>query len=151
MISAFTWTRKRVQAAEQLAQGKTVKEVADDIGVTDRTIYHWKTETVFSQEVDRLTLTRDVASRAERVRIAQRMLRKKAASGALEDLESSKDPLEILRYIQSETNGSVTSIPELEQLAAILAGNSPVAGSGPASTASDGAGESGEGTGSEGG
>jgi hypothetical protein len=151
MISDFEWTPQRVKAAELLAEGRLIKDVAAECECSDHTIYNWRQETVFSQEVDRLTLTRDVANRAERVRIARRMLLKKAASGAIEDLESAKDPIEILRFIQSETNGAVCSIPELEQLAAILAGNSPVTGSGPEASASDGAGESSEGTGSAGG
>lgn len=143
MISEFQWTRNRVKAAELLAEGQTNKQVADEIKVTERTIYNWKQETVFAQEVDRLTLTRDVANRAERVRIARRMLLKKAASGALEDLESSKDPIDILKFIQSETNGAIFSVPELEQLAAIIAGTPPVAGSGSEASESDGAGETG--------
>lgn len=151
MISEFQWTRSRVKAAELLAEGQTNKQVADEIKVTERTIYNWKQETVFAQEVDRLTLTRDVANRAERIRIARRMLLKKAASGAIEDLESTKDPIDILRFIQSETNGAILSVPELEQLAAIIAGGSPVAGSGSETSANDGAGETGEGSGSAGG
>jgi hypothetical protein len=149
MISEFQWTPSRVRAAELLSEGQTNKQVGDAVEVTERTIYNWKLETVFSTEVDRLTLTRDVASRAERVRIARRMLLKKVASGAIEDLESSKDPLDILKFIQSETNGAICSVPELEQLAAILAGHPSVTGSGSEAAASDGTGETGTGTGSE--
>lgn len=151
MIAEFEWTDQRVQAAELLSEGQTNKQVADAVGVSERTIYNWKLETVFSQEVDRLTLTRDVASRAARVRIARRMLLKKTESGALEDLESSKDPLDILKYIQSETNGAICSVPELQQLAAILAGNPSSAGSGSEAPATDDRSETGADSGGTGG
>jgi hypothetical protein len=78
------------------------------------------------------------------------MLLKKAASGAIEDLESAKDPLDILKFIQSETNGAITSIPELEQFAAILASAALATPGGSEAPASDDSSATGAGTGSDG-
>ena len=97
-MSAFRWTRKKSQAALLLAQGFTQGEVAVEIGVTDRTIRRWKEQVDFASEVNRLSLMIDIANRAERLRIAMRMVR---------DIgyETNRDLLDWLKYAQSETDG----------------------------------------------
>jgi hypothetical protein len=112
----FQWTPDRVTAAELLAEGFLQKEVAEKISVDLRTIYNWKQEPAFAEEVDRLTLMRGLAVRAERARVAKRAIRK-MIDEETGDLKTSKDPLDWLKYMQSETNGAIFSIPELTAFA----------------------------------
>lgn len=101
-VSAFGWDEKTSAAAVGLAEGKTQQEVAAEIGVTDRTIRNWLAETEFALEVDRLSLMVGIASRAERLRLAQRVVRQKSEGGMI---VTFKDLLEWLKYAQSETDG----------------------------------------------
>jgi hypothetical protein len=101
--SAFRWTDKKSAVALALAEGYTQQQIAETQGVSDRTIRHWLAETEFRTEVDRLTLMIGIASRAERLRIAKRIVRDKMA----QDVESrtEKDLLDWLKFAQSETDG----------------------------------------------
>lgn len=98
----FIWNEKRSRAALALARGLTQAEVAAEAEVTDRTIRNWLDQPEFSEEVDRLTLMTDVATRAERVRIAMRAVRQKVQG---DTIQTEKDLLDWLRYVQSETSG----------------------------------------------
>jgi len=116
IISDFDWTPQRSEAAEMLAEGYRLKEVAEKIGVDVRSIYNWRQEAEFEKEVNRLTMMRGLAIRAERARVAKRAIRK-MIDEETGDLKTSKDPLDWLKYLQSETNGAIFSIPELAALA----------------------------------
>jgi predicted transcriptional regulator len=110
MISAFEWTEERSRAAVALAEGKTQGEVAAEIEVTDRTIRNWLSEPVFAEEVDRLSLMVGVASRAERLRLAMRVVRQKTKGASP---ETDKDLLEWLKFAQSEADGIKLDISKL--------------------------------------
>ena len=99
----FTWDQQRSQAAISLASGATKQEAADEAGVDRTTIYNWLKYDQFSAEVDRLSLMVGIASRAERLRIAQRVVRHKSRDGMP---QSDKDLLDWLKFAQSETDGS---------------------------------------------
>lgn len=103
-MNNFKWTRKREQAALLLAQGYTEAETSEQVGVTDRTVRYWKADLEFSAEVDRLSLMVNVASRAERLRIAMRAVRQKIAED--DTLSTGKDLLDWLKFAQSETDGT---------------------------------------------
>ena len=77
--------------AISLASGATKQEAADDAGVDRTTLYNWLKFDEFSAEVDRLSLMVGIASRAERLRIAQRVVRHKAKDGMP---QSDKDLLD---------------------------------------------------------
>lgn len=125
MISAFnTWTKERCDAALALAEGKTQREAAEIAEVTDRTIRNWVAEPEFAAEVDRLSLMVHVSSRAERLRIAMRVVRQKVRE---EKIDTDKDLLEWLKFAQSETDGIKL---QLTQLAALGANDAPLADSG---------------------
>lgn len=98
----FEWTRQRSQAAVALAEGKTQEEVAAEVKASRRTICNWLCEPEFAAEVDRLSLMVNVASRAERLRLAMRVVREKLKSGKP---QTDKDLLEWLKFAQSETDG----------------------------------------------
>lgn len=121
MPSVFKWTEKTNQAALSLAAGATVAEAADKAGVTDRTVYRWQLEPQFSEEVDRLTFITGVANKAERLRMAKRVIVKLG-------INTNKDLLEWLKFAQSETDGIKLDLAGL--YAAFNADDAPVAGSG---------------------
>jgi predicted transcriptional regulator len=102
MISVFEWTEERQRAAMLLADGSTQQEVAAETGVTDRTIRNWLNDERFAAEVDRLSLMIGTANRAERLRIANRVIRAKVKEGIP---ETEKDLLDWLKFAQSETDG----------------------------------------------
>lgn len=118
--SGFKWTPARERAAFALAEGRTRKEAGDAAEVTDRTIYQWLAEPEFSAEVDRLTLMVGVASRAARLRLAQRVVRQLAKDDA--DVVTEKDLLDWLKFAQSETDGIKL---DLAKLAAALGADAP--------------------------
>lgn len=101
-MSEFQWTKEKGDAALALAEGKSRAEVAESADITERTLYRWLNEPDFSAEVDRLSLMIGIASRAERLRIAQRIVRQKTAG---EMADTDKDLLDWLKFAQSETDG----------------------------------------------
>ncbi len=102
-MSVFEWTKNREIAALSLSRGDTQAEAADMAGVSERTIRRWLNEPKFAQEVDRLSLMVEVASRAHRLRIANRVIRQRVKDG--EYIVSEKDLLDWLKYAQGETDG----------------------------------------------
>jgi len=101
-MADFQWSARRNKVALALAQGYTRQEAAADAGVGERTVYRWLDAPEFSAEVDRLSLMVDIAGRAERVRIAMRVVREKIRG---DRVDTSKDLLDWLKYAQSETDG----------------------------------------------
>jgi uncharacterized protein YerC len=108
-MSTFKWTPKTSEAATLLAQGYTYQQVADEVGVSKKTISRWMADMDFSTEVDRVSLMVGVAMRAERLRIAQRIVREKMGHGIL---ASDKDLLDWLKFAQSETDGIKLDLAE---------------------------------------
>ena len=102
-MGEFKWTENKRAAALILAKGHTEKETADTIGVNIRTVQRWKTDEDFMLEVDKLTLLTGIALRAERLRIAARVVRQKAPEDGR--AKTSRDLLDWVKYIQSETDG----------------------------------------------
>lgn len=123
-IAPFDWDKQRSQAAILLASGNTHQSSADEVGVSKRTITNWLQHVEFQAEVDRLSLMVDVASRAERLRIAMRVIRQSVRE---EKIETTKDVLEWLKFAQSETDGVKLDLGKLATLAEVEA---PLADSG---------------------
>jgi predicted transcriptional regulator len=124
MTSVFRWTERAARAAILLADGQTQKATAEAVGVTDRAVRLWLERPEFGAEVDRLTLMMGIASRAERLRIAKRLIRQRVQD---EHIESDKDLLDWLKFAQSETDGIKL---DLAQLAAFYAASASLAGGG---------------------
>jgi predicted transcriptional regulator len=120
-MSGFQWNKKRNQAAIMLAEGYTIEEVAESIGVNERTIYRWKADIEFSVEVDRLSVMVGIANRGERLRMAKRVVRKLASR----QIPTHKDLLEWLKYAQSETDGAKLDLTALFDAATSVAGSGP--------------------------
>ena len=101
--SAFRWTKNREKAVITLAEGGTVADAAESAKVSERTIYNWLNNPEFAIERDRLTHMLGVSTRAERLRIAMRVVK-----GRTENTHypiSKADLLDWMKFIQSETDG----------------------------------------------
>ena len=118
----WKWTRRKNEACAMLAAGSTIKEAAEKIKVDERTIYRWKNEPEFYQELNDLTLTTGIALRGERLRIAKRIISKfEKLQDENEGLPlTKKDLLDWLKYAAEETDGLKLGIAD--QLAELLAG-----------------------------
>ncbi len=103
-MSDFQWTEKASTVALALAQGKTRAEAAQEADITDRTVYRWLQDPTFSEEVDRLSVMVAVASRAERLRIVNRIVRQMVKDDRT--IRTDKDLLDWLKFAQSETDGA---------------------------------------------
>ena len=103
-VSDTWWTSERSEAVTLLAMGHNIKEVADRVGVTDRTIYNWKNEPKFEMEVDRCSLMYGVASRAARLRLLNKMIRKKLDDDG-DPLSVQESLLDLLKEARMQTDG----------------------------------------------
>jgi hypothetical protein len=112
--SAFAWTEKREAVALLLAQGFTQEEAGQEAKVSDRSIRRWLLHPDFEAEVNRLSLMVGIASRAERLRLAMRVVRKKGE-------QTEKDLLDWLKFAQSETDGIKLDLTALAEAQASLA------------------------------
>ena len=129
LVSSFQWSPKRETAALKLAEGCTQVEVARLVGVTTRTMTRWLADIEFSAEIDRLSLMIGIASRAERLRIANRVIREKIRN---EQIETDKDILDWIKFAQSETDGINLNLAKT-----LAEAEASVAGSGQARTDRD--------------
>lgn len=118
-MSSFEWDEKKSNAAIMLSQGHLIKEVAKACGVNEKTIDRWKRDIEFSKEIDRLSLMLDVAGRAERLRIAMRMVRKMMKKRN----PTKKDLLDWLKYAQGETDGVKLNLTALLETGTSMAGS----------------------------
>lgn len=100
---AIFWDQAHTIGACALAEGMTQEQAAVEAGVTSRTIRNWLQNIEFSAEVDRLSLMLGIAGRAERLRIAKRVIRQKATGSTI---LTDKDVLDWLKFAQSETDGA---------------------------------------------
>lgn len=121
----FCWNEQRSQAAVLLASGATRDEAADEVQVHRQTIFNWLKHPDFAAEIDRLSLMIGIASRAERLRLAMRVIKTKMKDGVL---QSDKDALEWLKFAQSETDGVKLDLGKLA--ASFAPAEAPVAGRG---------------------
>ena len=103
MSTQFHWSAKRHKAALALAEGQSQQAVAEATGVCRKTICNWLCVTEFLAEIDRLSCMIDIAIRAERLRLAMRVVRQKVRADGTPETE--KDLLDWLKFAQSETTG----------------------------------------------
>ena len=120
-MSDFKWTRNRDKAVLSLAEGDRIEDAADKAGVSDRTVYRWLNHPDFCIERDRLTHMMGVATRAERLRIAMRVI--KGRTDSTQYPQSRADLLDWLKFVQSETDGIKLDITAVLAAAASLAGS----------------------------
>lgn len=67
--NVFKWTPARRKAAELLSTGLyTYEQIQNEVRITKPTLWEWKLNTIFLDEVDRLTLELRLINRAGRIR-----------------------------------------------------------------------------------
>lgn len=108
------WNKTRITAASMLAVGYSKTAVAEEIGVHRNTIYEWLDDPEFAAEVDRLSLMTGIASRAERMRLVNRLVRQKIREDGT--IITEKDILDWLKFAQSETTGAKIDLSKLAEM-----------------------------------
>lgn len=121
-MSGFKWTKVKAEAVELLAEGYTIEEAAARIERSERQLYRWKADINFLEELDRLSRMIGAANKAERLRIANRMVRE----AMRKQVPTTKDLLEWLKYAQSETDGIKLELTSLIEAAGSVAGGGQV-------------------------
>lgn len=120
-IRRFKWTAQREAVAVGLAEGKSQEELSSDYNLSTRQIRRWLADVEFSTEVDRLSMMIGIASRAERLRLANRVIRQKLQNDVI---ETDKDLLDWLKYAQTETDGIRLDLDStFDEVISSLAGN----------------------------
>ena len=117
-MSQFQWTPKRSAVAVLLADGLTQTAAAAQVHVTRETVSRWMADDDFAIEVDRLTLMMGIAGRAERLRIAKRLVKQRVRE---DGVVSDKDLLDWLKFAQSETDGIRLDLTALSEAAGLVA------------------------------
>ena len=113
-MDSFEWNEQRNTAAVRLAEGALQKEVAKELGITDRTIRYWLTWPEFAIEVDRLSIMVGISNRAQRLRWANRTILSKLNPDG--SFKTDKDALDWLKYGQSETDGAKIDLSKLAEM-----------------------------------
>ena len=106
-----------------MAEGDTEQQAADKAHRSKRTITRWKAIPEFEIEVNRLTFMIDVATRAGRLRIANKVVK-----GRIENTQypqSRADLLDWLKFIQGETDGINLNLASLLEAATQVALEGP--------------------------
>lgn len=103
-MSEFKWTRRREESALLLSQGFNEAEVAESVGISERTVFRWRRYLDFQLEVDRLSLLVGIANRAERLRIAMQVIRQ--MYDECHKPRTKRDLLDWIKFAQSETDGA---------------------------------------------
>lgn len=123
----FCWDHRKETAAIALANGHTQVEASEIAGIGRATLQRWLLVPEFSDEVDRLAHMVGIAARADRLRMAKRIVRQitdqaeKAGT-----LPTGKDLLDWLKYAQSEMDGATINLGKLlESLEAPTAAPQP--------------------------
>lgn len=109
----FNWTDKREKAALALARGHTKTAICSKLGIGRTTLHTWLQNEEFSAEVDRLAHMVGIAARANRLKEAQRLYRMARKAMQLPARVTMRDLLDILKYVQSETDGAKLDLTAL--------------------------------------
>lgn len=99
-MSPFRWTSYKRMAAELLAEGTTIKEVAKAVGKSERQVKRWNSDISFAEEVDRLTMTSGIATTAARLRMIKRAIAQFETDGKL---MTRKDLADWIKLAQDES------------------------------------------------
>ncbi|MEN6290687.1 MAG: phBC6A51 family helix-turn-helix protein [Methanobacterium sp.] len=96
----FKWTPQRKRAALLLSEGTyNYDEVATLAGVNKKTLYDWRQSDIFLNEVDRLTLENERATKAGLLRLALKAIKDKEEK-IKEDKNTALDWAEFVSDIQ---------------------------------------------------
>jgi len=100
--NAVFWTRKKIAAAQELALGYIYREVAEKVGVKERTIKRWMAIPEFRSKVVELSLEAGVACKAFRLQLINRAVRQYVNEAGI---KTGRDVLDWLKEARLETDG----------------------------------------------
>lgn len=99
--AGFVWDEVKLKLAEAVAKGdRSLNEVLTEFKIPERTFYRWKKHPEFQQKIDEIIADIDIAQKAERIKIAKKVIRQKLEQD--KDKLSSKDLLDWLKYVGEE-------------------------------------------------
>lgn len=104
------WNEKRYRLAGLIAEGKTYKEAADDIGIAECTVkcYMFQVKE-FREYVDKITLENEKASRAGITRMLYKVIEEKMPN-AKDDKDGVLSYLKFLHELDTENEDKVTEL-----------------------------------------
>jgi len=100
----FIWNELRDKAAALLAQGYQKTYVADQVGVSRKTIYNWLEQDDFQLAIDELSLMLGIASKAYRLRLMNQALQQFIDQNGTIDI-SGFTLLDLLKEARMQTEG----------------------------------------------
>lgn len=115
-MSAFRWTKRKRQAADLLAEGRSTKEAAESVGVDERTVRRWRADISFADEVDRLTLTAGIATSAARLRLIKRAVAQFESDGKLVTRKDLADWIKLAQDESKTTSGERLMLDDFSTL-----------------------------------
>lgn len=97
----FVWDDVKLKVAEAIAKGdRSLNEILTECGVSERTVYRWKKHPEFQRKVDEIIQDIDIAQKAERIKIAKKVIKQKLEHD--KNKLSNKDILDWLKYVGEE-------------------------------------------------
>jgi transcriptional regulator with XRE-family HTH domain len=88
-----------------LAQGYMKMEICEECGIDPSTLRRWEHIDAFMEEVDRLSLIRGIASKANRLRLLNQAIRQKVNSETGEIDLANVSFLDLLKEARMQTEG----------------------------------------------
>lgn len=103
----FKWTGQRKKAALLISEGtKNYEEIAEEVGVHRETFWEWRKHPIFQEEVSRLTLENEKATREGLLRIAYKAIEKKM-KGITDDKSTVLEWSKFIAELQGHTKQKI--------------------------------------------
>jgi len=101
----FHWNEQKIKAVESIAKGESQQRIAENLGLSERTLRRWSKNPEFKLKVDTIILDMETLCKEERIKIAKAAIRQILEHG-MSDNVSSKDLLDWLKYARDECEGT---------------------------------------------
>lgn len=103
----FVWTPQRKQAALLISEGtKNYEDIAFEVGVEDRTLRRWRQSEVFTEEVSRLTLANEKATKEGLLRLSYKAIEEKIGN-LKDDKNTALDWAKFISDLQGHTKQKI--------------------------------------------
>jgi len=120
------WNGPAAEIVTYLAAGYSDTDLQRKMGVSRMTTWRLRQVPEFAEELDKLTLVSGISARAERMRLAMRVVRK-LEKDAFEKNKIGDTLLDWVKFAQSETDGAQLSLNFEQFFASIRANGGAVA------------------------
>jgi transposase-like protein len=103
----FTWTGPRKKAALLISEGmKNYEEIAEEVGVHRKTFWEWRQNPIFQDEVSRLTLANEKATKEGLLRLSYKAIEEKIGN-LKDDKNTALDWAKFIADIQGHVKQKV--------------------------------------------